>query len=241
VATSRCSCSTSPQGSYDHWPTSRKCGGVATATDFEATTRILSLLDREIGRRRTARGGDGSSRLDKHHERILVLIDGYTSLLEALTGPSGGQEQSTDEWLTMLNRIVFEGRQVGIHVVITADRAASIRSSVMAAVTSRAVLRQPDDNEARELGAPSTRNLPPGGGYLGGLRFQISSIASREGITEAAALKDLLPSITGRVPSHLQTTPLPNDHVWIRRAAVRGCRQLVPLWDLGPPIWASRR
>lgn len=177
-----------------------QCGGVATSADLEAATRLLSVLDREVVRR----GGSmlpGSD--DGPRQRVVVLVDGYSALVEALAATSGNQEQTSDDWLQMFHRLAVEGRQVGVHFAIAAERAASVRTSLLAAITTRVVMRQVDDAESRELGAPSTRNLPAGGCYVGGLRTQIA-VLNRPMLHVAAGLR-------GSVPTQLVTRKLPDD------------------------------
>ncbi|HWL38319.1 MAG TPA: FtsK/SpoIIIE domain-containing protein [Frankiaceae bacterium] len=207
-----------------------QCAEVATSADLEATTRILALLDAEIERRKGV-AAHGAGDAAERHERVLLLVDGYASLVEALVASPGGQEQSTDQWLAVFHRIVLEGRQVGVHAVMAADRAASVRNSVLAAVTSRLVLRQADDNEARELGAPSTRSLRPGGGYLAGLRIQVATIAAKEGESDAMALSAMAPTINGSVPARLTTRKLPSDLGLVTRTAT-GLRGVLGIADL---------
>ncbi len=148
------------------------CEGVGTLDDMESTTRILETLYAEVSRRRSASSTDGPART------ILLLVDGYRNLVDALQNTGGGQEQSSDQWLIALDRIILDGRQLGVHTVMTADRGTSVRSAVYAAVTRRLVLKQVDAAETSALGLPSTRAFPPGAGFLDGLRVQIATITA---------------------------------------------------------------
>lgn len=146
--------------------------GVGSLDDMEATTRIVETLDAEVGRRRSA--GDGAGR---HRPRILLLVDGYANLADALQNSRGGQEQASDQWLEAFHRIVLDGRQLGVHTVLTADRAGSVRNAIFASMTRRLVLRQVDPAETRSLGIPATDTFGPGAGYLDGLRVQVATLA----------------------------------------------------------------
>ena len=72
----------------------------------------------------------GAGRRDR--PTVLLLVDGYTNLVDALQNTRGGQEQSSDQWLSQFHRIVADGRQSGVHSLITADRSGSVRSAIFA-------------------------------------------------------------------------------------------------------------
>lgn len=152
-----------------------QCGGVGTIDDLEATTRILETLADEVARRRNAvADASGSS---GRPPTIVLLVDGYSNLVDALQNTKVGQEQSTDVWLEGFHRVVIDGRQLGVHTVMTADRSSSVRTSVFAAVTKRLVLRQVDPAETMSFGLPSTQTFKPGAGYLDGLRVQVATLS----------------------------------------------------------------
>lgn len=182
-----------------------QCAAVGTLDDLEATTRIVETLHREVGRRRQkAEGGD-----DGDDPTILLLVDGYPNLVEALGDTRSGQEQATDQWLNAFHRIVLDGRQLGVHTVMTADRGASIRNSIFASVTTRLVLRQVDPAETAALGVPSTAGMPAGAGYLDGLRVQVAMLAE-EGVDHDTAL-DAFASIVDVEPPALLQPVLPEE------------------------------
>lgn len=195
-----------------------QCCGVGTLDDLEATTRILETLDAVVTRRRAAAadGGRGSG-----EPTIVLLVDGYANLIDALQNTRAGQEQTSDQWLSAFHRIVLDGRQLGIHSVLTADRSASVRNAVFAAITRRLVLRQMDVAETKSLGAPATDTFGPGAGYLDGLRVQVATLATPDVDADTAlrafsSIIDVLsPSLLGEpLPSALNrpnTGPLDPD------------------------------
>lgn len=150
-----------------------QCEGVGTLDDLEATTRIIETLDAEVARRRSA--ASGADRATP--PRVVLLVDGYANLLDALQNARAGQEQATDQWLSQLHRVVLDGRQCGVHAVLTADRAGSVRNAIFASMTRRLVLRQMDPAETSSLGVPPTQSFGPGAGYLDGLRVQVATLA----------------------------------------------------------------
>ena len=144
---------------------------------------------------------------------MLLLVDGYANLIDALQNTRGGQEQTSDQWLSAFHRIVLDGRQLGVHSLLTADRAASVRNAIFASVTRRLVLRQVDVAETKSLGVPSTQSLPPGAGYLDGLRVQVATLTP-PGVGDDAAVRGLrrdhrrAPSAPPRAtPAHRRPAP----------------------------------
>lgn len=159
-------------------------GAVGTLEDMEATTRIIETLDAEVARRRAGAGSGSGGRIDE--PVVVLLVDGYTNLVDTLQNTRSGQEQTSDQWLAAFHRIILDGRQVGVHTVLTADRSGAVRNAIFASVTRRLVLRQVDVNETKSLGVPSTQSMPPGGGYLDGLRVQVASLAAPDEDDERA-------------------------------------------------------
>jgi S-DNA-T family DNA segregation ATPase FtsK/SpoIIIE len=158
------------------------CAAVATGDELEGVTRIIAVLDAELQRRRSAvaaatRQGDRSPR----HARVLLLIDDYGNLAQTFEGT--GAAPGHYQWLELVNRVIVDGRQVGIHCALTATRRAAVKASVLSAVTNRIVLRQVDRGAYVELGVPAAAiadsdELPPGRGFLNGPTvIQLASLA----------------------------------------------------------------
>ena len=91
--------------------------------------------------------------------RILVLIDSYGGLLSAFADRGGGFSQGLDVWLEMIQAVITDGRQVGIHTVITAGRRDAIPSRLHASISNRLILRQADETSHSEHGIPTVRPL----------------------------------------------------------------------------------
>jgi S-DNA-T family DNA segregation ATPase FtsK/SpoIIIE len=209
-----------------------QCAGVGTLDDMEATTRIIETLDAEVGRRRQ-RPGAGRDRPaggGVDGPTIVLLVDGYSNLLDALQHTGGSQEQTSDQWLTAFHRVVLDGRQLGVHAVLTADRGASIRNAIFASVTRRLVLRQVDVAETSSLGVPSTQTFPPGAGYLDGLRIQVATLAA-PGTDDDAALRAFADIVQVPAPDLLRP-PLPGLAHRSGRAPAGGWGGQVGLADI---------
>jgi S-DNA-T family DNA segregation ATPase FtsK/SpoIIIE len=112
---------------------------------------------------------------------VLLLIDDYGNLAQTFEGT--GAAPGHHQWLEMVNRVIVDGRQVGIHCALTATRRAVVKASVLSAVTNRIVLRQVDRGAYVELGVPAAAvadgdELPPGRGFFNGPNvIQLASLA----------------------------------------------------------------
>jgi DNA segregation ATPase FtsK/SpoIIIE, S-DNA-T family len=195
---------------------------VAGGDDLEGVTRIIALLGAELERRRTllaearaetlsayrAQGGDAAGSLP----RILLVVDGYANLVASMTGASFAS--NLDEWLQDLHRVVIDGRQVGIHTVLAAERRAGVPALIQSAVAHRLVLRQADPAGYAELGIPlataSGLDLEPGRGLWRGARLvQVACISpDGDGRAQAEAVLAEAERRAGR-PSPVRTEPLP--------------------------------
>ncbi|HKY16440.1 MAG TPA: FtsK/SpoIIIE domain-containing protein [Microthrixaceae bacterium] len=194
---------------------------IGTGDDLEAVTRIVALLDGEVERRRGALAELQAETLTAYRERggelprVLLLVDGYPNMVAAFSG--GGYGNPLDQWLEKFHRIVLDGRQVGIHVVLTADRRGGVNPLVQSAVSNRVVLRQSEESGYTDHGIPMARarglDLAPGRGlWQGDGLVQIACVSTEpDGASQAAEIArrahDLLAAGAGE-PA-VRTAPLP--------------------------------
>lgn len=139
-------------GSLDPLASLPTVGAVAPIADAELTHRVLRHVwevVQERGQRFAAARANGlgayraSGRDDAEREsRILVLIDGFSALMEAIEG--FGERGVAANHLAELMRA---GRSVGVHVVLTAERSAALSSALAATVQERLVLRLASAND----------------------------------------------------------------------------------------------
>lgn len=194
--------------------------GIGTGDDLEAVTRIIALLSGELdGRRSLLAAAQAETltafRLQGHQlSRVLLLVDGYSNLAAAFTG--GGYSNPLDQWLDLFHRIVLDGRQVGIHVVITADRRGGVPPLLQSAIANRIVLRQSDESGYGDHGIPlaqaRTLDLAAGRGLWQATELlQVACVADTgEGPAQAAALARCGAELRVRQgPPALRTAPLP--------------------------------
>ncbi len=200
---------------------------VATGDDLEGVTRHLATLTSEMQRRRQLLAGANAEHLtafnDRHEPlpRIIVLIDGFGGFqAQFVGGNSSGQAALAvplDRWADMVSDLVVEGRQVGIHVVMTADRRAVIPSRLHSSVSNRLILRHADSGGYSEHGVPSERakglDLAPGRGlWQADSIVQIALVAPDPvGRAQVDAIHRMGAAMEPAPRSILATSPLPDD------------------------------
>jgi S-DNA-T family DNA segregation ATPase FtsK/SpoIIIE len=89
----------------------------------------------------------------------------------------------------MFQGIMGDGRPVGVHVVISADRPAALPSSLSSAVNRRLVLRLANDMDYSMLGAPAdafSAASPPGRGFLDGREVQVGVLGGDPNVARQA-------------------------------------------------------
>ena len=86
------------------------------------------------------------------------------------------------DWVAEFQRIVTDGRQLGIHVVIAADRRQAIPPILMSAIGNRLVLRQTDDGGYIDFGISAAMSkgldLPNGRGLCDNRLVQVGIISA---------------------------------------------------------------
>jgi DNA segregation ATPase FtsK/SpoIIIE, S-DNA-T family len=113
--------------------------------------------------------------------RIIILLDGFAAFRQQYESADGGR------WFDALANLAADGRPLGIHLIVTADRPASLPSRFSSRVQRRLVLRLADDNDYYMAGAEGgalTPDSPPGRGLLGRAEFQVAVFG---GATETTA------------------------------------------------------
>jgi S-DNA-T family DNA segregation ATPase FtsK/SpoIIIE len=131
------------------------CGTTVDRDDAHRSVRLLTRLTEEVDRRRGTGPAD--------HPLVLVLVDGYESLLTQLedADPATGSGA--------LLRLVRDGAAVGVTVVLSAERAVP-GSRVAGAVRTRLVLPLPDRADYAVAGVPARSvpgHRPPGRALVG--------------------------------------------------------------------------
>jgi len=160
-------------GALDAIDTLPTVGAVAPLSDLELCDRVLRHVQELIAERgpryAAARAGSLSAyrRMPGHESeaRIVLLVDGFAAFRQA-TEMLGGQQSP----FQLLNEIMMGGRAVGVHVVLTSDRASAIPASMSANVQQQFVLRLASPHDYGHLGVKSDalEDAPPGRAIIAG-------------------------------------------------------------------------
>ena len=173
-------------------------GAVAPLTDDELSRRVLRHLQdvvRERGTRFAAARANSLSAYNRvsgaNEPRMLLLIDGFSAFRQA-TEMLGAK----DAPMQVLTEVMQAGRAVGVHVVLTADRAGVLPSTLAASVQQQFVLRLASANDYSYIDVPADtlEAAPPGRGVFAGqsdeVQLALVSEAS-ELLAQAQALEEL--------------------------------------------------
>lgn len=139
-------------------------GAVIDGQDRERVERLLGrlteLLDERTDRYSAARAGSITEYRQltgqQAEPRLLLLIDGFAAFRDEYEMASGTAQKIFPQFA----RLVAEGRAVGMHVVLSAERPNAMTSAMAANVQSRLVLRQADEGAYFTLDVP--RDILPG-------------------------------------------------------------------------------
>ena len=156
-------------------------GSIVGGEDEELTERLFSYLRKTLDRRKQLLARAGVFSLADYRElpdaeplpRILVLLDGYAAFASSF------ERVNLGALVDALPRLVGDGRPLGLHFAITADRRGAVPNALAGIVPAKLVLRMADEDEFAALGVPlkSVRGVhfPPGRGFLAnGVEFQIA-------------------------------------------------------------------
>ena len=150
--------------------------------------------------------------------RILVVLDGFGAFREEYD--SGLQRQSV---FAQFQKLVNDGRSVGIHFAITADRASALPTSMQGAFQHRVVLRMPDQDAYLALGVPKdvlSQTSSPGRAMsahspnelqlaiLGRDPSPVGQARAIERLAEAISLR-VRPTPVLRLPEHIDAGAVP--------------------------------
>jgi DNA segregation ATPase FtsK/SpoIIIE, S-DNA-T family len=143
-------------------------GAVISGDDDERVARLMRRLTQIVDQRRERFKAVRAATLQEFRrhpgnegeQRILLLVDGF--------GTFRAEYESSSDRLAIYNafqQLLGEGRSVGVHVAMTADRAAAVPTGIAATFLRKVVLRQVDEDAYTYLGVPRdvlTPNSKPG-------------------------------------------------------------------------------
>ncbi|TWP54055.1 FHA domain-containing protein [Lentzea tibetensis] len=177
-------------------------GSVIAGTDHERVGRLLSWLRQLVDERATRYASCHAGTITEYRAsggsdpRILLLLDGVAAFRSAY------EVGDRSKWFDVLVAIASDGRQVGVHLVMSADRPAAVPSVLGAAVQTRVALRLADENDYVHIGLPTDVLGPasaPGRGLLHGAEIQVAMLGSAPDVgAQAARLGQLAERLAAR-------------------------------------------
>jgi S-DNA-T family DNA segregation ATPase FtsK/SpoIIIE len=176
-------------------------GSIITGGDHERISRLLSdlrsLIDERAARYAKAKAGTITEYRvltgTPDEPRILLLLDGVAAFRTAY--------EATDKirWYELFQSIAVDGRPVGVHVALSADRPAAIPMALGSAIQRRIVLRLAEEGDYGTLGEAAdvfASATPPGRGIVDGAEVQIAILGgTRNTLQQAQAVSGLADSM----------------------------------------------
>lgn len=164
-------------------------GSVIPGDDAERVQRLLRWLETTIDDRSVRYAAAEAATIteyrrrtgDADEPRLLVLVDGVGTFR---TGYEGGL---SNRWWELFLRIAAEGRALGVHVVMSADRPSSVPSNLASAVQRRLVLRLSGELDYAMVDVPADAygpDTPVGRGFLDGHELQVAVIGGSGDLVE---------------------------------------------------------
>lgn len=169
---------------------------VVTADDEERIGRTLRLLTGILEDRARRFAKVSASTLPEYRKlanaeepRVLLLLDAIGPFREQY------EHVSHTPFFSLLSQLASDGRMLGIHVIITADRPAAIPSSLASTIQRRLVLRLASDDDYALAGVPGdilSATSPQGRGILDGQELQVAVFGGDANVAvQARAIQSL--------------------------------------------------
>ncbi len=153
----------------------RLIGWLRTVVD-ERAQRYAKVNADSVTQYRAATG-------QRDEPRIVVLLDGLSAFRQAYE--SGWSSQ----WFDRLVGIAADGRPVGVHLILSADRPGALPTQLAATIQRRLTLRMTDANDYGLLNVPSdilSPSSPAGRGIWDGQEVQVAVLGSAAGLGDQA-------------------------------------------------------
>ena len=152
-------------------------GAVLAASERERQVRLVRHLRGELDRRRQL-----TAEARRDEPMVVVLIDGFPALNAEYRDVEG--MAVIDE----LQRVFADGPDVGLHLVLSADRPGGVPSTWASLVRQKLVLRLADPYDYGQFGASAKEvpAFPPGGGLLAETKRVVQVAMPADGLADAA-------------------------------------------------------
>jgi S-DNA-T family DNA segregation ATPase FtsK/SpoIIIE len=164
--------------------------------DHERLTRLLRFVRQTIDDRALRFANARAGSIAEYRQlasqpdepRLLLLIDGMSAFRTAY------EAGDRFRWIDMLNGIVADGRQVGVHLGITADRVNAIPSALASGIQRRLVLRLANEQDyaMAEVPVGVLDGAPPGRGLYNREEVQVAVLGGSANVQiQAKAVEKL--------------------------------------------------
>ena len=176
-------------------------GSVIGGDDLERTVRLFRWLKEIIEDRAVRFSAVNAGSLSDYRQlsgrpqepRIILVLDGYGTFRSAF-------EMGPNAWLNdVLLSVAVDGRAVGVHAVISADRPGTVPASLASGIQKRLALRMASENDVMMAGVPLDAfdaKTPPGRGFLDDDEVQVGIFGGKQDATsQAKALEKLAASM----------------------------------------------
>ena len=210
-------------------------GSIIAGSDTERVTRLLGMLHDLIDERANRYAKAGAGTITAYREiagatrepRILLLVDGVSAFRSAYEGNEFGR--LLEEFLG----IAADGRPVGVHVILSADRPGALPVALASQVQRRVVLRLADTTDYSTFGLPTdvlNQNSPPGRGMIDDKELQVAVLGKSGDVSQqsheigrlAVAMRDAGVEEAPPVERLSDFVPLEDLHVHGRTKPVLG-------------------
>jgi S-DNA-T family DNA segregation ATPase FtsK/SpoIIIE len=167
-------------------------GSVIGGDDVERVIRLFRMLKAELEDRGPRYAEANAASITEYRRltgradepRILLLIDGFPNFRNDFEISAG-----RSQWFDVFKDMLSDGRQLGMHVALTADRPGAVPASIASSVQRKVVLRLADDSYGM-LDVPSdilSPASPPGRAIVDGLETQIAVLGGTPSVSEQSA------------------------------------------------------
>jgi S-DNA-T family DNA segregation ATPase FtsK/SpoIIIE len=199
-------------------------GAIIDGDDEERVGRVLrtlrDIVDERAGRYAAVRAGSISEYRERaqapQEPRILLLVDGIAAFREAY-------EFSSSQSFAAFSQIAADGRPLGVHVILTADRPNAVPMSVASTIQRRLVLRLASEDDYLLLNVDKdvlSATSPPGRGVLDGNEVQVAVLGGNPNlVVQARKVAGLAASMVrngvapaprvGKLPVRVELAELP--------------------------------
>ncbi len=172
-------------------------GSIISGDDHERIARLLRQLNEAIDERAMRYSKVNAATIHEYRQiagrftepRIILLVDGVGAFRHAYEGGIRAR------WWDLFQTIAANGRGVGVHTVVTADRPSAVSPGLASTIQRRLVFRLANDMDYALVDVPSdafASPTPPGRGFLDRDEVQIGVVGGSPNVAVQAAALDQL-------------------------------------------------